>query len=109
MAREKTLMLVNVIFQSSFFFPSNPAANVLMNSLLDDTYGVYYESRNTQWIANMLFEEVVGEHFRFRETVFSCQDHAGAAWEHTFKWTLGFPHSVGVKDKMIGRDKWSFF
>lgn len=47
MAREKTLMLVNVIFQSSFFFfPSNPAANVLMNSLLDDTCSavVYHKS-----------------------------------------------------------------
>lgn len=30
-------MLVNVVFELSFFFPSNPAANVLMNSLLDDT------------------------------------------------------------------------
>lgn len=31
-------MLVNVVFELSFFFfPSNPTANVLMNSLLDDT------------------------------------------------------------------------
>lgn len=47
MAREKTLMLVNVIFPSSFFFfPSNPVANVLMNSLLDDTCStvVYHKS-----------------------------------------------------------------
>lgn len=55
MAREKTLMLVNVIFPSSFFFfPSNPVANVLMNSLLDDTCStvVYHKSEgNDQWVA----------------------------------------------------------